>query len=84
MLKALEDHLGGVVLIEKKHPTPTVEQSLSPQPGAPSLVENTVLDKAEESEDDELCTLVQSTQEYVSDMRTIDQLLMTSSSVSSS
>jgi TolA-binding protein len=84
MLKALEDHLGGVVLIEKKHPTPTVEQSLSPQPSAASLVEKTILDKDEESEDDELCTLVQSTQDYVSDMRKIDQLLMTSSSSVSS
>ena len=84
MLKALEDHLGGVVLIEKKLPSTEVGQSLSSPPGEPSLVENNVLDKEEESEDEELCTLVQSTQDYVSDMRKIDQLLMTSSSVSSS
>jgi hypothetical protein len=84
MLKALEDHLGGVALIEKKLPSPTAEQPLSPQPAAPSLVDDEVLDKGEEFEDAELCSLVQSTQDYVSDMRKIDQLLMTSSSVSSS
>jgi TolA-binding protein len=84
MLKALEDHLGGVVLIEKKNTPPTTEQGLSPPPGTPSHVENAIHATDEESADDELCTLVQSTQDYVSDMRKIDQLLMTSSSVSSS
>jgi TolA-binding protein len=84
MLKALEDHLGGVILDATNH-THNPEQFMSPPPpGAPSQVESAIHAKDEASADDELCTLVQSTQDYVSDMRKIDQLLMTSSSVSSS
>jgi hypothetical protein len=79
VLRTLEDHLGGApTLLLKDSPTVT-EQPFEDGEGVTRDDDND-----DGSEGEELCNLVLATQDYVSEMRKIDQLLMTSSSLSSS
>jgi hypothetical protein len=74
VLRTLEDSLGGAPLLLKDSPTVTESPFADAEDAG---------HEGNGSGEDELCNLVTAAQDYVSEMRKIDQLLMASSSVSS-